>query len=288
MGNPAFNHPQLTSQPIAIFNPLVCKRDPLSSLISFVLHATILTFLFWFALQEHKRIVLPLQVEVTPVDIQPYIPITVPAIQAMGGGGGGGAREVVKTSKGQIPPVTKMQIVPLATLTIGHPKLAVMPAEVIPQQIKLPDSKMPNIGDMQSAQVTLISQGGGKSSSFGQGIGGGMGSNHGVGVGPGSAGGYGGGIMTVGGGVTAPQIIHTAEPEFTDAARRTKYQGIVSIQIIVDPQGNPEDLRVIRHLGMGLDEKAIEAVRHYKFKPAMYQGHPVPVQILIDVEFHLY
>ncbi len=94
--------------------------------------------------------------------------------------------------------------------------------------------------------------------------------------------------MTVGGGVTAPQVIHTVEPEFTDAARQTKYQGIVSIQLIVDPQGNPEDIRIVRHLGMGLDEKAIEAVKQYKFRPSMYQGHPVPVQIFIDVEFHLY
>ena len=286
MGNPALIRSPLTSQPIAIFNPLVFKRDPVSSLISFFLHTAVLALLLWFALQTHKQMIQPVQVEITPVDIQPYIPIPVPAVQAMSGGGGG-AHAVVETNKRKIMSSAKPEIVPLETLKIGHPKLAVMPREVIPQQIKLPGNQMPNIGDTQSAQVTLVSQGMGRGSGFGHGIGGGMGSSMGIGVGPGGGGGYGGGIMTVGGGVTAPQVIHTVEPEFTDAARQAKYQGVVSIQLIVDPQGNPEDIRIVRHLGMGLDEKATEAVKQYKFRPSMFQGHPVPVQIFIDVEFHL-
>ena len=104
---------------------------------------------------------------------------------------------------------------------------------------------------------------------------------------PGTGGGYGGGVMSVGGGVAAPRVIHSIVPDFSPEARAAKYQGIVSIQLIVDPEGNPEDIRVVRHLGMGLDEKAVEAVRQYKFKPAMYQGHPVPVQIVVDVNFTL-
>ncbi len=94
--------------------------------------------------------------------------------------------------------------------------------------------------------------------------------------------------MSVGGGVAAPQVIHSVDPEFTDAARQAKYSGVVSIQLIVDTHGNPQAIQVVRHLGMGLDEKAIEAVRQYKFKPAMYQGHPVPVRVVVDVNFHLY
>jgi TonB family protein len=94
--------------------------------------------------------------------------------------------------------------------------------------------------------------------------------------------------MTVGGGVSAPTVIHSAEPEFTDEARRANLQGTVAIALIVDAQGNPQDIRVVRHLGMGLDEKAIAAVRQYKFKPALYQGNPVAVQMTIDVDFHLH
>jgi len=94
--------------------------------------------------------------------------------------------------------------------------------------------------------------------------------------------------MSVGGGVAAPEVIHSVEPEFTEDARRANFQGSVSIKLIVDSQGSPQDVRLVRHLGMGLDEKAIEAVKQYRFKPAMYQGHPVAVQIVIDVDFHLH
>ncbi len=94
--------------------------------------------------------------------------------------------------------------------------------------------------------------------------------------------------MSVGGGVSAPVVIHSVEPEFTAEARSANFQGSVTIQLIVDSAGNPQNVRVTRHLGMGLDEKAIEAVRQYRFKPAMYEGHPVAVQIVVDVDFHLH
>jgi protein TonB len=119
-------------------------------------------------------------------------------------------------------------------------------------------------------------------------MGGGIGIGRGSGTGVGSGGGYGGGIMSVGGGVSAPVVIHQAEAEFTEEARKANFQGTVSLQLIVDQQGNPQDVRVVRHAGMGLDEKAIEAVQQYKFRPAMYQGHPVAVQMIIDVDFRLH
>ena len=83
-------------------------------------------------------------------------------------------------------------------------------------------------------------------------------------------------------------LVYAPDPEFSDEARRAKYQGVCIIALIVDAQGNPQNVRELRHLGMGLDEKAIEAVRQYRFKPAMYQGHPVAVQMVINVDFHLY
>ena len=80
----------------------------------------------------------------------------------------------------------------------------------------------------------------------------------------------------------------TPEAEFSDEARRAKYQGVCLISLIVDAQGNPQNPRVVRPLGMGLDEKALEAVRKYKFKPAMKGGTPVPVMMSIEVNFRLY
>jgi TonB family protein len=156
-------------------------------------------------------------------------------------------------------------------------------------QVEMPESNnLPTLGIARSQQVSLASQGRGSGSGLGQGLGGGIGVGHGTGAGPGGGGGYGGGLMNVGGGVAAPEVIHSVEPEFTEDARTANFQGSVSIKLIVDSQGNPQNIQLVHHLGMGLDEKAIEAVRQYKFKPAMYQGHPVSVQIVIEMEFHLH
>jgi TonB family protein len=159
----------------------------------------------------------------------------------------------------------------------------------MPQAIKLPDAaNMPNIGMPQSQQVALLSQGGGNGSGFGSGSGGGIGSGSGGGIGPGSGGGYGGGIYHPGGGVSNPVLVYAPDPEFSDEARRAKYQGVCVVGLIVDAQGNPQRVHVVRPLGMGLDEKAMEAVRQYKFKAATFHGHAVPVEIDIEVNFRIY
>jgi TonB family protein len=94
--------------------------------------------------------------------------------------------------------------------------------------------------------------------------------------------------MSVGGGVSAPVVLRSVDPEFTEQARQANFQGSVTLALIIDASGNPQNVRVTRHLGMGLDEKAVAAVQQYKFKPAMYQGHPVAVQIVVDVDFRLH
>lgn len=277
----------LTSRPVAVFDPMAVKRSPASSTVSFIVHALILALIAWLAFEAHKRVVVTPVAKVTPIEI-PFIPVTQPTPKPMGGGGGGGTHAVVEPSKGHLPRIAKTSVVPPQLLRVDHPKLAVQPAVVIPQPVKIPDNRMPNLGVPQSSQVAVASQGMGSGSGFGQGSGGGIGAGSGNGVGTGSGGGYGGGVMSVGGGVSAPQLIHSVDPEFTDQARRANLQGVVSIQLIVDSQGNPQDIHVVRRLGMGLDQKAVEAVRQYKFRPAMYQGHPVAVQMVIKVNFHLY
>jgi TonB family protein len=137
--------------------------------------------------------------------------------------------------------------------------------------------------------VTVASGGQGSGSGIGTGAGGGLGSGNGNGYGPGTGGGAGGGLYRVGGNVSQPVPLNQVEAEFSDEARRAKYQGVCLISVIVDTQGNPQNPRVIRALGMGLDEKALEAVRKYKFKPAMKDGKtPVPVMITVEVNFRLY
>ena len=95
-------------------------------------------------------------------------------------------------------------------------------------------------------------------------------------------------IYKVGGRISAPQIKHRVPAQYTDEAKRANYEGVCLIGLIVNAQGNPVNVHVVRPLGMGLDEKAMEAIRQYKFKPAMKDGKtPVPVMVTIEVDFRL-
>jgi periplasmic protein TonB len=279
---------ELTSKPVETDVLLKSQRSAKSSAISAGIHALIIGLII-LAIIEMRIHTRPVEkkAQVTPVDIAPFIPVAPVAKDVMGGGGGGGNHELVDPSKGKLPKFDKQQIVPPQKLLIEHPKLAVAPTVVMPN-IKMPDTNMPNLGIPQSNQVALASQGSGSGSGFGSGSGGGLGSGSGGGIGPGSGGGTGGGAYHVGGGVSAPQVISYVDPEFSDEARRAKYQGVCVVSVIVDAQGNPQHVHVVRPLGMGLDEKAVEAVRQYKFRPALYQGHPVPVEVNIEVNFRIY
>jgi TonB family protein len=124
---------------------------------------------------------------------------------------------------------------------------------------------------------------------MGTGSGGGLGSGTGNGYGAGYGGGAGGGLYRIGGGVSAPVPLNNVEAEFSDEARRAKYQGECLVGLIVDTQGNPQNIHIVRSLGMGLDEKAVEAVRKYKFRPAMKDGKtPVAVPMTVAVNFRLF
>jgi len=90
------------------------------------------------------------------------------------------------------------------------------------------------------------------------------------------------------GGVSAPRAIYTPEPEFSEEARKAKYQGTIVLSLVVDSSGAPAELQIQRPLGLGLDEMAIKAVSAWKFRPAEKDGDPVPVAINVEVSFHLY
>ncbi len=132
------------------------------------------------------------------------------------------------------------------------------------------------------------SNGVGSGGGIGSGRGTGVGSGNGPGVGPGTGGGVGGGYYTIGGGVSSPVPIYEPDPEYSDEARKMKHQGMVVLWVVVGADGLPKQMRVQQSLGMGLDEKAQEAVRKWRFKPAMRDGQPVPVEINVEVNFRLY
>jgi TonB family protein len=257
-----------------------------TSILSLGAHAILCAVILLFALDRWHERQLQKKLVATTVDVSPFIPAS-PLKDTMGGGGGGGNHEILEASKGKLPKFAKTQIAPPQILRLDNPKLAVEPTVVMPP-IKLPDANMPDLGVPQSPQVAFSSQGSGSGSGFGSGSGGGIGSGNGNGIGPGTGGGYGGGLYHIGGGVSNPILIYAPDPEFSDEARRAKYQGICVVGLIVDPSGNPQRVHIVRPLGMGLDEKALEAVREYKFKPAQFKGKAVAVEVNIEVNFRIY
>jgi TonB family protein len=265
------------------------QKDPASKWVSAAIHVIAFSALLWLGFKAKNTFIPPVQKQA--VNITLFAPMPPPKVLPVapkeGGGGGGGAHQIIEPTRGNPPKVVapKMTVMAPQILKVDHPKLAAEPTEIV----KMPENpNIPNLGLSNSPQIALASQGKGSGSGFGSGSGGGLGMGHGIGAGPGSGGGYGGGLMSVGGGVSAPSLIHSVEPEFTQEARQAGYQGSVSIQLIVDAQGNPQNVHVTRHANFGLDQKAVDAVRQYKFRPAMFQGHPVAVQIIIDVDFHLH
>lgn len=217
-------------------------------------------------------------------DISPYV--LPPAKNEAGGGGGGGDRDKLAASKGNLPKLAREQITPPAVvLRNDDPKLAVEPTVVVPPEIMLPTGGQ--LGDPLS-KLLVPSSGTGSGGGIGSGSGGGVGSGRGPGVGPGWGGGIGGGPYRVGGGVSAPKAIFTPDPEYSEEARKAKYQGTVVLYVVIGPDGRPHDIQVQRSLGMGLDEKAMEAVRRWKFEPARKDGQAVAVLVNIEVNFRLY
>ncbi len=223
----------------------------------------------------------------------PLAPVDLPMMDkkgpTMGGGGGGGERSKIQAPQGRAPKQDMNQITPPAIVVRNqNPKLAVEASIAVPPDVKLPGSNLPTLGDPTSRVAGPASNGVGSGGGIGAGSGGGVGLGAGRGVGQGQGAGYGGGVFKVGGGVQAPRAIDTPDPEYSEEARKAKYQGTVVLWLIVDPNGRPHDLKVSRSLGMGLDQKAIEAVRRWRFEPATKDGKPVAVQINVEVNFRLY
>jgi periplasmic protein TonB len=239
--------------------------------------------------QVVKEVTKPAQT-VTLIAPTEDIPPLPPAKTQSGGGGGGGDRDKFQAPKGRLPKQDMQPLTPPAMVVRNeHPKLTAEPAIAVPPQVRLANNNMPNLGDpMSHLPSGPPSNGTGSGGGIGSGSGGGVGSGEGPGYGPGRGGGTGGGVFKVGGGVSAPRPVFTPDPEYSEEARKAKYQGTCVLWLIVGPDGKPRDIKVARTLGLGLDEKAIEAVKQWKFDPAMKDGKPVAVQINVEVSFRLY
>jgi protein TonB len=188
--------------------------------------------------------------------------------------GGGGSPQRTAETKGELPRIAPKSFVP-PIRPQDDPKLALSPTIVAPD---MPNINSPNYGNPLAGLGIP---------SAGNGIGTGIGSGNGPGVGAGRGGGFGGAVYKIGGGVSAPVPVFKPEPEYSEEARKAKWQGAVLLELVVDENGVPQNIKVIRSLGLGLDQKAIEAVQKWRFKPGQKDGKAVPVSANIEVNFRL-
>jgi TonB family protein len=208
----------------------------------------------------------------------------LPLVFSGRGGGGGGSHDPLRASRGNLPKASldPQLVPPTAILPQESPKLPVEQAVVVAPDIRLPQGGL--IGDPTSQFSRVLSNGPGGPGGIGPGCCNGVGPSSGPGFGAGPAGTYPAGKM----GVTVPQVIFNPEPSFSDEARKAKAQGIVMLLLVVGKDGHPYDIHVGQSLGMGLDEKAIEAVNRWRFRPATLNGQAVATQIAVQVDFRLY
>jgi TonB family protein len=257
-----------------------------SFMASAVAHAAALALLITvgiFAAQGSKEI--PRVSSVLVTDLNSYrLPA---AADRVGGGGGGGDRSRLQASRGTPPRFAFEQITPPVIVVRNEAdKLRADPTVVGPPELSFPQNGQ--VGDPLSKILERSSNGTGSGGGIGTGARGGVGPGNGPGVGEGYGGGIGGGPYVAGHGVSAPRAIYDPEPDYSDEARRAKYQGVVVLRVVVGSDGRPQDMRVARTLGMGLDEKATEAVRQWRFQPGYKDGQAVAVVVDIEVHFRLY
>jgi periplasmic protein TonB len=263
---------EVTSQPVemASLRGLYGGNETTAGISSVIAHVAVVALLLFVG-------------SLKPVQkaVKEFIPIFAPPLKDFQpkpkpeqSKGGGGSPQKLAATKGELPKVAPKSFIP-PIRTVENPKIALTPTIVAPE---LPNITANNYGD-PLGKLGIPS--------VGNGIGTGIGSGKGPGVGPGSGGGFGGGAYKIGGGVSAPVPVFRPEPEYSEEARKAKWQGAVLLSLVVDENGVPQEIKVVRSLGLGLDQKAIEAVQKWRFKPGLKDGKAVPVSANIEVNFRL-
>jgi protein TonB len=273
LGQPAVVAPEVFLDFQARMN---ARRSTASTVWAVGAHAAAIALIFWLAAAKVRSVSIADRMVAT--ELAPPPPIADLKKDAMGGGGG--QQGPTPVAKGELPKFADQQITPPKAPPMEQPKIKMPdPAIEVQKDLKMANSAMPSLGMPSSSLI---------GTSMGNGMGTGIGSGYGSGLGPGSGGNYGGGVRRVGGGVSAPVLTYQVDPEYSEEARKAKFMGVVTVNLIVDEHGNPTQVRVLRGAGMGLDEKAKEAVMQYRFKPAMEGGKPVPVELNVEVNFQIF
>jgi periplasmic protein TonB len=255
-----------------------------SALLSGLLHAVAITAALSLASVKNPSAVWK-PVALVGRDIGRYL-ASIPREEV--GGGGGGTRSENSASLGRLPRAARRQFTPPVVEYVNpNPLLPMEPTLVMASEIVLPAIDFTRFGDPHGVPGPP-SGGRGSGGGIGDGENGGVGNSRGPGYGPGPGG---GGVTSGGGGfagsVTQPVLLWKIEPEYTDEARRAKIQGTVVLRIEVDTRGQAQNITVNQSLGLGLDERAIEAVRRWRFRPGYRNGKPWTTAALVQVSFRL-
>jgi TonB family protein len=273
------------------------KSVPLA--VSGTIHATVVLLAVFAANLGIAPIARTLPVEDQPAKDMRLVFMNIPG--AGGGGGGGGARQKLPPPKAKregrssvsspMPPRRPLQPVePPPEPKPPEPppplKSEAMPIVSAPI-VQAPADDRSRAGVFQEARSEAQSRGSGAGGGAGSGTGTGIGPGDGSGVGPGSGGGTGGGPFRPGSGIQPPRLLREVRADYTEDARRRGLEGEVVLEIIVRRDGSVGDVRFVRRLGAGLDDRAVQAVRQWRFAPARRLGEPVDVIVEVAVEFRL-
>jgi TonB family protein len=279
------------------------------ALISICVHATLVILAFLITART-------VDTAVTEQRTEPARLVFVVSPGPGGGGGGGGLRNPLPAPKVErrgvqpkrttVPLVTPKPVVTTAKRDIVPPRRPTPAAApvVVPRPVEREPEPLPSnvlvAPVVASASDTrdregVVENGRGDASSQGAGTGGGAGTGHGTGsgeglgsgIGDGSGGGTGGGPYRPGSGIEPPRLLREVKAQYTDEARRRSISGDVILEIIVRRDGTVGDVKVLQGLGAGLDQRAVDAVRQWRFDPAKRKGTPVDVVVEVAVEFML-
>ena len=256
--------------------------DPRSLLVSFVSHAALVALIVSGILAGHRTVLKP---NTSPSELT-YV--ALPMGEAVPhGGGSGGDQNTIRASRGTPPKFSDQQLAP-PVIVVRNPTARLQANSTVlgPPDLKLPQSNQ--LGELLSPNLTMPSNGTGSEGGIGSNRGTGVGTGIGPGVGTGSGGGCCTDTYTPGQGIRPPRALYDPEPDYSEEARKVKLQGSVVLSLVVDATGHPRNVKIARSLGMGLDEKAIEAVEKWKFAPGMKDGYPVATRVEVEVNFHLY
>jgi len=243
-----------------------------SQALSIALHIALMAVIAWLGSRSISRLQAPpLPAQATPL-IVPLRPIRL-----AGEAHRGGSNQTELPARRGTPPPTRAHRTFILPETMPHPMLPI--AQTVSFNLRVPSIDSAETGDPFSRYPKGSLGYGGNDRSIGD-----KGCCRGIGPGDSGSPGYSAAELHR---MIPPRLIYRIEPEFSEEARKAKYQGVVILHIDVDTNGRARNIRVVRQLGLGLDEKAVEAVSEWRFKPAYLDGRPVVMTAVVEVNFHL-